>query len=288
MSEALIIIFLCPQCILRIHFIEAQELLCKDKLLGGLVKGKSDPYGVIKIGTDLYQSKVIHNTANPKWNEVYEVLVYDHSGSSIEIELFDEDPDQDDFLGSLIINMAELQKEQKVDEWFPLEEVATGKLHLKLEWLSLLSTPERLDQVLSGIRADRNQASDGLSSAVLIVFLDSARNLPSVFEGNLGSGYLKERRAAGLVFCENTASLYRSLFRNPLEFNQAGLRKGSVSKAIKSGKKVTSDPSPFVQFRVGHKSYESKTKYKTHEPLWEETFTFLIHNPKVQELEVEV
>lgn len=222
-----------PKCILRIHFIEAQELLCKDKLLGGLVKGKSDPYGVIKIGTDLYQSKVIHNTANPKWNEVYEALVYDHSGSSMEIELFDEDPDQDDFLGSLVINMAELQKEQKVDEWFPLEEVATGKLHLKLEWLSLLSTPERLDQVLSGIRADRSQASDGLSSAVLIVFLDSARNLPS-------------------------------------------------------GKKVTSDPSPFVQFRVGHKSYESKTKYKTHEPLWEETFTFLIHNPKVQELEVEV
>lgn len=222
-----------PKCILRIHFIEAQELLRKDKFLGGLVKGKSDPYGVIKIGMDLYQSKVIHDTVNPKWNEVYEALVYDHSGSSMEIELFDEDPDQDDFLGSLGINMGELQKEQKVDEWFPLEDVATGKLHLKLEWLSLLSTPERLDQVLSSIRADRSQASDGLSSAVLILFLDSARNLPS-------------------------------------------------------GKKVTSDPSPFVQFRVGHKSYESKTKYKTHEPLWEETFTFLIHNPKVQELEVEV
>ncbi|XP_063317413.1 extended synaptotagmin-2 isoform X3 [Pelmatolapia mariae] len=222
-----------PKCILRIHFIEAQELLRKDKFLGGLVKGKSDPYGVIKIGMDLFQSKVIHDTVNPKWNEVYEALVYDHSGSSMEIELFDEDPDQDDFLGSLGIDMAELQKEQKVDEWFPLEDVASGKLHLKLEWLSLLSTPERLDQVLSSIRADRSQASDGLSSAVLIVFLDSARNLPS-------------------------------------------------------GKKVTSDPSPFVQFRVGHKSYESKTKYKTHEPLWEETFTFLIHNPKVQELEVEV
>lgn len=34
-------------------------------------------------------------------------------------------------------------------QWFPLEDVATGKLHLKLEWLSLLSTPERLDQVQS-------------------------------------------------------------------------------------------------------------------------------------------
>lgn len=32
-------------------------------------------------------------------------------------------------------------------QWFDLEETPTGKLHLKLEWLSLLSTPEKLDQV---------------------------------------------------------------------------------------------------------------------------------------------
>ncbi len=86
-----------------------------------------------------------------------------------------------------------------------MEDVATGKLHLKLEWLSLLPTPEKLDQVqkshrfadrhslhhqtilyrmfflsqaLMTIKADRGQANDGLSSALLVVFLDSARNLP--------------------------------------------------------------------------------------------------------------
>ncbi|XP_023281960.1 extended synaptotagmin-2-like isoform X2 [Seriola lalandi dorsalis] len=256
-----------PKGLLRIHFIEAQDLLGKDKFLGGLIKGKSDPYGVIRVGVQQFQSKVIHETVNPKWNEVYEALVSDHSGQNVEIELFDEDPDKDDFLGSLMIDLAELQKEQKVDEWFVLDDVASGKLHLKLEWLSLLPTPEKLDQALMSIKANRGQANDGLSSALLVVFLDSARNLPSVFEGNLGTGYLKERRAAGLVFCENTASLYRTLF---------------------SGKKVTSDPSPFVQFTVGHKSFDSKTRFKTNEPVWEEAFTFLIHNPKTQELEVEV
>ncbi|XP_069031510.1 extended synaptotagmin-2 isoform X2 [Embiotoca jacksoni] len=256
-----------PKGILRIHLMEAQDLPGKDKFLGGLIKGKSDPYGVVQVGTQLFQSKVIHETVNPKWNEVYEALVYDHSAQNLEVELFDEDTDKDDFLGSLMIDIAELQKEQKIDEWFALDDVPTGKLHLKLEWLSPLHTPDKLDQVLTSIKADRGQANDGLSSALLVIFLDSARNLPSVFEGNLGSGYLKERRAAGLVFCENTASLYRTLF---------------------SGKKVTSDPSPLVQFTVGHKSFNSKTKYKTNEPVWEETFTFLIHNPKIQELEVEV
>ncbi|XP_034078544.1 extended synaptotagmin-2-like isoform X4 [Gymnodraco acuticeps] len=223
-----------PQGVLRIHFIEAQELLGKDKFLGGLIKGKSDPYGVIKVGTQLFQSKVIHETVNPKWNEVYEALMYEHAGPNmLEIELFDEDTDKDDFLGSLMIDVAELQKEQNVDEWFVIEDVATGKIHLKLEWLSLLPSPEKLDQALTSIKADRNQANDGLSSALLVVFLDSARNLPS-------------------------------------------------------GKKVTSDPNPFVQFRVGHKSYDSKVRYKTNEPVWEEAFTFLIHNPRSQELEVEV
>ncbi|KAM9323436.1 extended synaptotagmin-2 isoform 3-T3 [Pholidichthys leucotaenia] len=222
-----------PKGVLRIHFMEAQDLPGKDKFLGGLIKGKSDPYGVIKVGTQQFQSKVIYETVNPKWNEVYEVMVDDHTSKSMDINLYDKDTDADDFLGRVSIDLAELQKEQKVDEWFTVEDVASGKLHLKLEWLSLLPTPDKLDQALRTIRADRNQANDGLSSAVLIVFLDSARNLPS-------------------------------------------------------SKKVTSDPSPSVLFTVGHKSFESKIRYKTCEPVWEECFTFLIHNPKVQELEVEV
>uniref|UniRef100_A0A8C1V436 Extended synaptotagmin-like protein 2a n=1 Tax=Cyprinus carpio TaxID=7962 RepID=A0A8C1V436_CYPCA len=243
-----------PKGILRIHFLEAQDLVGKDKFLGGLIKGKSDPYGVIKLGNQLFRSKIIKETVNPKWNEVYEAFVYDHPGQNVEIELYDEDHDKDDYLGSLTINVDELEKERKVDEWFVLDDVATGKLHLKIEWLSLLPTPDKLDEVLSSIKADKGQANDGLSSALLLVHLDSAKNLP----------------------------------RNPLEFNNAGLKKGTVNKAIKSGKKVSSVPSPFVQFTVGHKSFESKTRYKTNEPLWEEAFTFLIHNPKCQELEVEV
>lgn len=38
----------------------------------------------------------------------------------------------------------------------------------------------------------------------------------NIYEGNFGCGYLKERRASGLVFCENTTSVYRALFVSPL------------------------------------------------------------------------
>ncbi|XP_065686121.1 extended synaptotagmin-2 isoform X1 [Patagioenas fasciata] len=277
-----------PKGVLRIHFIEAQDLEGKDTYLKGIVKGKSDPYGIIRVGNQIFQSKVIKENLNPKWNEVYEALVYEHPGQELEIELFDEDPDKDDFLGSLMIDLIEVEKERLLDEWFTLDEVSKGKLHLKLEWLTLMPTAENLDKVLTSIRADKDQANDGLSSALLILYLDSARNLPSIYEGNFGCGYLKERRASGLVFCENTTSLYRALFHNPLEFNPDGLKKAAVQKALKSGKKINSNPNPLVLLSVGHKAQESKIRYKTNEPVWEENFTFFVHNPKRQDLEVEV
>ncbi|XP_034038606.1 extended synaptotagmin-2-B [Thalassophryne amazonica] len=255
-----------PKGVLRIHFLEAQELLSKDTFLGGLIKGKSDPYGVLKIGTYLFKSKVIHDTLNPKWNVVFEALVYDQPEQNLEIELFDEDTDQDDFLGSLNLNVAELQQEQKVDEWFTLDEVSSGKLHLQLDWLTPMSTPDNLDQAMMSIRENRCRTDDGLSSALLVVFLDSARSLSSAFEGTSGHGDLKERRSMGLVSGENV-SLCRTLF---------------------SAKKVVSVPSPFVHFRVDKKSYDSKIRYKTKEPVWEEAFTFLIQDPRTQCLDVEV
>lgn len=62
-----------PQGVLRIHFLEAQDLEGKDTFLGGLIKGKSDPYGVLQIGNQVFHSKVVKESLNPKWNEVYEV-----------------------------------------------------------------------------------------------------------------------------------------------------------------------------------------------------------------------
>ncbi|KAF7706788.1 hypothetical protein HF521_020042 [Silurus meridionalis] len=237
-----------PKGVLRIHFLEAQDLEGKDKLFGGLIKGKSDPYGVIQVANQIFQSKTIKECLNPKWNEVFEATVYEHSGQHLEIEIFDEDPDKDDFLGSLMIDLSKLQREQKVEQWFNLEEASSGKLHLRLEWLSLQSGVKMLQQALWSIRTN-----DSLSSALLMVYLDSARNLPS----------------------------------EQLEF-PPDAPKHQYRGLLKSGRKVNSDPSPYVQLTVGPKTYESKVRYKTCEPLWEEAFTFLVHNPHTQELQVEV
>lgn len=116
---------------------EAQNLIAKDNMMGGMVKGKSDPYAKIRIGKFEFKSHVIKEDLNPVWNEMYEVcteaswwkrspaakktpktkiifpsflkpvcvlrcpqvLLSPQSGCDIQVELFDKDMDKDDFLG---------------------------------------------------------------------------------------------------------------------------------------------------------------------------------------------
>lgn len=93
----------------------------------GLVKGKSDPYTVLRVGNKQFKTKTIKETLNPRWNEVYEVIlsnpqsigtksfqmgnsdrinicfqqfvIHEAPGQELEVELYDEDTDADDFLG---------------------------------------------------------------------------------------------------------------------------------------------------------------------------------------------
>uniref|UniRef100_H9GSR7 Uncharacterized protein n=1 Tax=Anolis carolinensis TaxID=28377 RepID=H9GSR7_ANOCA len=81
---------------------------------------------------------------------------------------------------------------------------------------------------------------------------------------------------------------WNCFINNPLDYNPDALKKPAVQKALKSGKKINSNPNPLVLLTVGHKAQESKIRYKTNEPVWEENFTFFVHNPRRQELEVEV
>lgn len=71
----LIVVFFIFQGLLRIHLLAGQNLIPKDNLMGGMVKGKSDPYVKINIGGETFTSQVIKGNLNPTWNELYEVNV---------------------------------------------------------------------------------------------------------------------------------------------------------------------------------------------------------------------
>lgn len=166
------------ESVLRIHVLEAQDLIAKDRFLGGLVKGKSDPYVKLKVAGRSFRSHVVREDLNPRWNEVFEVIVTSIPGQELEIEVFDKDLDKDDFLGRYKVSLTTVLNSGFLDEWLTLEDVPSGRLHLRLERLNPRPTAAELEEVLQVNSLIQTQKSSELSAALLSVYLERAEDLP--------------------------------------------------------------------------------------------------------------
>ncbi|XP_057286049.1 extended synaptotagmin-3 isoform X2 [Pezoporus wallicus] len=229
-----------PYGVVRVHLLEAENLVQKDSFLGA-IRGKSDPYALLRVGTVQYRSKTVSRDLNPIWNETFEFVVHEVPGQDLEVDLYDEDPDKDDFMGSLLISLVDVMNDRTVDEWFPLSKTTSGHLHLKLEWLSLVNDQEKL-----------HEDKKGLSTAILIVYLDSAFNLP----------------------------------KNHFEYSngECGAKKIKNNKYLK----MEREPSSFALLTVGSKTQKSKTCNFSKDPTWGQAFTFFVHSAHSQSLHVEI
>uniref|UniRef100_A0A673L4Z0 Extended synaptotagmin-like protein 1b n=1 Tax=Sinocyclocheilus rhinocerous TaxID=307959 RepID=A0A673L4Z0_9TELE len=144
--------------VLRLHLLEAEDLVAKDNMMGRMVKGKSDPYVKIHIGDTVFKSHVIKENLNPTWNEMYEV-----STSDVLVEVFDKDVDKDDLLGRYVAVLLLLTK----TKWFSLSDVKHGRVHMILEWLPTVTQPDRLQ---------KNKSVP--SAALFFILLERAHDLP--------------------------------------------------------------------------------------------------------------
>ncbi|XP_039182683.1 extended synaptotagmin-1 [Crotalus tigris] len=166
-----------PRGIVRVYLMEAKNVQSKDKYIKGMIEGKSDPYAIVRVGTQVFTSKVIDEDLNPKWNEMYEFIVHEVPGQELEVELFDKDPDQDDFLGRMKLDFGEVFRTRVLEEWFPLQDGGQARVHLRLEWHRLMSDVSKLDQVLQWNKTISSKP-DPPSAAILLIYLDRAQDLP--------------------------------------------------------------------------------------------------------------
>ncbi|XP_069509863.1 extended synaptotagmin-1 [Ambystoma mexicanum] len=168
-----------PRGIVRIHLEEASNLPRKDLRVKGLVSGKSDPYALVRVGTQTFTSKTINNEINPKWKEMYEAIVHEVPGQELEVEVFDKDPDKDDFMGRMKLDLGEVKKARVLDKWYSLEEAESGKVHIRLEWLALMSNSSKLEEVLNANKEIAVKTHEEPSSAFLAIYLQKAEDLPA-------------------------------------------------------------------------------------------------------------
>uniref|UniRef100_A0A8C9WEA6 Extended synaptotagmin 1 n=1 Tax=Scleropages formosus TaxID=113540 RepID=A0A8C9WEA6_SCLFO len=169
-----------PRGVVRIHLLEAENLAAKDNYVKGMISGMSDPYTIIRVGPQTFKSHHVDNSLSPKWGEMYEVIVHEVPGQELEVEVYDKDPDQDDFLGRTKVDLGMVKKARVLDEWFPLKDTSSGRVHLKMEWLCLLPSTEQLDQVIQRNKsvAASSKTTDPPSAAILVIYLDRAEALP--------------------------------------------------------------------------------------------------------------
>ncbi|XP_069554960.1 extended synaptotagmin-3 isoform X1 [Brachyistius frenatus] len=230
-----------PRGVVRVHLLEARDLMAKDTYMMGLVKGKSDPYAILRVGNRHFKSKTVKENLHPKWNEVYEFVVHEAPGQQLELELYDEDTDKDDALGIYNLDLGEVKREKEIDQWFPLDAAEYGEVRLKLQWLALKTDSSLL-----------KESTDRLACAMLAVYLDNASNLPKD---------------------------HSEITEHP--------KHGKHSKEARLTKR-TAGPTSFVEFSIDKEVQKSKVAYASKDPVWEEGFTFFVHNVKTQQLSIQV
>ncbi|CAH2237449.1 jg12785 [Pararge aegeria aegeria] len=164
-----------PEGVLRIHLVQAQNLMRKDVSMLG--KGKSDPYAIITVGAQQWKTKHIDNNINPKWEFWCEARIMQSLGQALEIEVFDKDEgNDDDKLGRCTLDISQVVRAGRLDTWQTLQQAKTGKVHLRLSWHRLSTDLLDLSHAITETQLVKNAE---LSSAVVSVYIDSCKNLPN-------------------------------------------------------------------------------------------------------------
>jgi len=116
---------------LDLSVVEGKELLDKDFIT------VSDPYCIIKIGTQEARTQRIKDNLNPVWNENFQLYFIHPIGEPFKIEftVMDKDAIVDDFLGKVSFDISKLDGENLHDAWLELD--TKGKIHIKMRLISL-------------------------------------------------------------------------------------------------------------------------------------------------------
>ncbi|CAG9766251.1 unnamed protein product [Ceutorhynchus assimilis] len=158
--------------VLRVHVFEAKDLEKKD------VTGKSDPYVILNVGAQEFRTQVVKRDLNPQWDYYCEFIILDPVAQQLYFKMFDQDDfNEDDFMGSGVVEISEVIKPGKNDQWFSLENAKHGKLHMRFSWLALASEKDAINDAM---QESKLLKIENIHTALLTIYIDSAINLPKI------------------------------------------------------------------------------------------------------------
>eukprot|EP00796_Vickermania_ingenoplastis_P009441 gene9441-6624_t len=127
---------------LEILVIEARRVANIQKI------GEIDPYVKVKYGLEdktrlRYKTKVVDNSVNPVWKEMFIFQIADENTAQIRFEVWNDNVMVDDLLGYYNFSVNGLERGVVLDTWAPLQgcRVSTAELHLKVLAVDFGATP---------------------------------------------------------------------------------------------------------------------------------------------------
>lgn len=99
------------------------EIIKADKVPAADRSGYSDPYTVILLdGEKVFKTKTVKKTLNPVWNEQFKIDILSRTNSKFLLQVFDWDmgPADDDFLGDVPVDLAQLEPLTPITLTLPL------------------------------------------------------------------------------------------------------------------------------------------------------------------------
>ena len=169
-----------------ISLIKAKDLIKTD------IVGKSDPYALVRHGSQEYKTPTVKNSQEPQWDAEIEFEVPDGNDSQIHIEVFDEDTvGKDKPMGTLDLNLDELANMSPEEGyWFPLEGVKSGQILLTGEVIEGLGDIQDMEgaDVGSGLTRPSQRGSVSAVNADRAGPGSAVRGVPAGFEDQLPEG----------------------------------------------------------------------------------------------------
>ncbi|KAF4523779.1 hypothetical protein B566_EDAN009011 [Ephemera danica] len=280
-----------PEGVLRVHLVEAKDLMKMD--IGMLGKGKSDPYAVISVGAQTFKSKIIMNTVNPKWDFWSEMLV-DTYGQTLHIVLYDDDdPKKDDFLGrsadikSLSAEISSRKAQELLIEVWDWDPGFPG--YMNDDYLGSLT---RCAGFCFGAAQFVIQAGHVLGLARVMIFDKDPGQDDKLGRATIDINSICQKGETDMWVTLEDAKTGKALAETQL------LRLTEMSSSlfmiyVDSCKNLpnarpTSKPDPFVVLSLGSKQEQTSAVMRTGDPVWEQGFTFLVHNPEADTLTLKV
>jgi Ca2+-dependent lipid-binding protein len=125
---------------IRLQVVEARNIPKQDTV------SESDPYCVLTVvdAPGVYQTAVKDDTANPVWNEAFDIFITDPAKDKLHFVVMDKDVSNDDEVGTLDVLVSSLAVH--VDQWYPLVPAKgvkkPGELHLVVD---IRPAPQEID-----------------------------------------------------------------------------------------------------------------------------------------------